>query len=116
MSIMRFMNIGSKNSGEWTPCSVIVLRRCSKENPNAHGTVTSVSSHLAIDSKHNSPEYGSRESAGGQVERGHREGPAVACNNGISIRRGIIDEDQPKAMIHDGAKLADDVLALPVCG
>ncbi len=39
---------------------------------------------------------------------------APVASNGPTFRRGFIDKVQEKAMIDDGAKLADDVLALPV--
>ncbi len=41
-------------------------------------------------------------------------GRAPVASNGATIRMGFIDKIREKAMIDDGAKLADDVLALPV--
>lgn len=102
-----------EESGEWTPLSVIVqLRRCAQENYNAHQTATSVA-HSAIDENYDSKEPVSRKRADGKVKRGHVKVPTAPCHRN-PLRKGFIDKVQEKVMIDDGAKLADDVLALPV--
>ena len=69
--------------------------------------------HLAADSNYSSAEQATRTPANSQGKRSHFKGAVTACT-GIPFRKGFIDKVQQKAMIEDGAKLADDILALPV--
>lgn len=68
---------------------------------------------LVTNKNYNLEEQATKKPADTNVKPGHLARTTEACR-GTTIRIGFIDKVQQKAMIHDGTKLADDVLALPV--
>lgn len=105
-----------EESGEWTPISVIVqIRGRSKEIHKMPKTpISDLHKPLSTsDIKQNYEEEATKNPANRNLKRGSPDRMTQACN-GVTNRIAFIDKVQQEAMINDGAKLADDVLALPV--
>lgn len=83
----------------------INLQDSAKENHSAH--------QGAIEKKDDVTEQVNRKLMDGKVERGQLEVP-TAAGQSIPPRAGNIYKVDPVEIIADGAKMADDVLALPM--
>lgn len=101
-----------KDSGEWIPDSVIVTTRQPQERQQGPWKAISIP-HSATDLNGNSKKRATGKPEYGKVRKGRLQGTAEAGKRTES-RLGFVDKDGLPAKFDDGAKLADDVLALRI--
>lgn len=94
---------------------IVKLRGRSTENHKvAKKPISDIHKHLVTsDLNQNYEEEAATNPTTRNLKKGSSDRTTQACY-GATNRTGFIDKVQQKAMIDDGTKLADDVLALPV--
>jgi hypothetical protein len=102
-----------EETGGWTPLSVIVeIRGRSKENQKR--AVGDPRKPIVVFDRNRLLDGGTTKTPTDSDLQGVDRKKMAQIFQGARVRIGFIDKVQEEAMIDDGAKLADDVLALPV--